>query len=448
MNRRSLLKTAGASGLALMGGLAGCSGDGGGGDGGDGGGGGGGGDGGDGGDDGGGGGDGGDGGDGGSTGTSSGGPVRVGGVVPTSGPLSQLGQSEREGIEAAVSYINDEMGGMAGRDVEALFEDTASSPETGREKARKLVEQDDVDVLAGAVSGAVAASIADYAYGPRVPFWTYGGAASTTGSNCKPTTFRYTTHTTQDAMAGAPWALENLGTNVWIHYADYAYGQSINEDWQMVIENSSMDTNIINVTKTPLGTSDYSSYISQIQSSDADWLLCAVTGADLISFIQQSDQFGLKQEKDIVSQNLTIPIRSAVGSAGVGWYGNVRYDPNYDSEQNQALKTTHQEMFDEIPTDPGMVMWTSMILHAQAANAAGSVATADVVPELEGLEADSPMGPTRIRECDHQAVRDVPMGQVTEPDQYDWPGMETLATRPGEESIPSCSEVGCDMPSL
>jgi len=372
----------------------------------------------------------------------------VGGVVPTSGPLAQLGTSEQQGIEAAVAYINDEMGGMAGREVETIFEDTASSPDTGREKARKLVEQDEVDVLAGAVSGAVAASIADYAAGPGVPFWTYGGAAAQTGSACQPTTFRYTTNTVQDGRAGAPWALENLGTNLWIHYSDYAYGQAISDDWQAAIEASSMDTNVINVTKTPLGTSDFSSYISQIQASDADWVLVAVTGGGLISFIQQADQFGLKEQKDLLSQNMTIPIRAAIGQPAVGVYGNIRYDLDFDSAENQALNDRFQSMHGEVPTDPGMVMWTSLVLHAQGANAAGSVATADVVPALEGLESGSPMGPTTVRACDHQCIRDVPMGRVTAPDQFDWPGMETLATRPGEEIIRSCEETGCDMPSL
>jgi branched-chain amino acid transport system substrate-binding protein len=430
--RRSFLKAAGTTGLATMAGLAGCSGDGGdgGGDGGDGGGG-----------------DGGDGG-GGSTGTPSEDPVLVGGIVPLSGPLGQLGQSEQQGIEAAVQYVNDEMGGMAGRDVEVVFEDTATSTETGRERARKLVEEDDVDLLAGAVSGAVAGTIADYAAGPGVPFWTYGGSASITGADCQPTTFRYTTHTVQDAMAGAPWALENLGSNVWIHYADYSYGQAINDDWQAAMESASVDANVVNVTNTQLGTSDYSSYISQMQASDADWVLAAVTGADLISFVQQADQFGLKQEKDLVSQNLTIPIRGAVGSAGVGWYGNIRYDLDGESEQNQALKDTFSSMFDGVPTDPAAVMWASLVLHTKGANAAGSVATEDVVPELEGLQSDSPAGQTTVRACDHQCIRDVPMGRVTAPDQYDWPGFETVATRAGDELLPSCDELGCDMPSL
>ena len=421
-----------------MAGLAGCSGDGGDGSGGDGGDG-----------------SGGDGGDGSgdgaggtSTGTPSGEAVLVGGIVPLSGPLGQLGKSEKQGIQAAVKYVNDEMGGMAGRDVEVVFEDTATSTETGRERARKLVEDDGVDLLVGAVSGAVAGTIADYAAGPGVPFWTYGGSASITGKNCKPTTFRYTTHTVQDAMAGAPWALENLGTNVWIHYADYSYGQAINNDWQAAMESASADANVINTTSTQLGTSDYSSYISQIQASDADWVLAAVTGSDLISFVQQSQQFGLKESKDLVSQNLTIPIRGAVGEAGVGWYGNIRYDLDGESEQNKALKETFQSMHGSLPTDPAAVMWASLVLHAKGANAAGSVETADVVPELEGLQSDSPAGQTTVRACDHQCVRDVPMGQVTAPDQYDWPGFETLATRPGEEILPSCDELGCDMPSL
>lgn len=372
----------------------------------------------------------------------------VGGIVPRSGPLAVLGKPEEQGINLAVDHINQEMGGMAGRNVSVQFEDTATDPETGREKAKKLAEQAGVDLLVGAVSGAVAASVANYAYTARVPFWTYGGSESITGKDCKPTTFRYVFSTSQDARAGAEWSVDNLGKNVWIHYADYSYGQSIREQWGNVMDAASTDVNVVDVTKTSIGTSDYSSYISQIQSSNADWVLMAVTGSDLIDFIKQANQFGLKGQKDLVSQNITLPIRQALGSDVVGVYGNIRYPVDSDAKSNQTFVKAFTDAYDGLPSEPAMVMYTSLLLHAQAANEAGSVATADVVPALEGLQADSPMGPVTMRECDHQAKRAYPMGVMTEPDTHDFPGYKILANRSADEVTEPCSETGCSMPSL
>lgn len=434
-NRREILKAVGASGAAALTALAGCAGtgdqtttqgDGGGG-----------------------------------TGTTtqanggtttgtggSGQNVILGAPVPLSGPLAALGEEERRGINVAVDYINQELGGMNGSTVQVVFRDTETDPATGRERARQLVESEGAQVLCGCVSGAVTNSVADYAYEARVPFWPYGGSESTTGSECKPTTFRYVYSTSQDARAGAPWAVENLGTRVWIHYADYSYGQSIRDQWRTQIENHQTDTTIVDVTSTSLGTSDYSSYLSQIQASDADWVLMGVTGSDLIGMIQQANQFGLKQQKALVSQNLTVPIRAALGSAVVDVYGNIRYTHDADSEANRLFLDRFTAAHDQIPSEPAMVMWTNLMFHTQAANEAGSVATADVVPALEGIQSDTPMGPTTIRACDHQASRPYPMGRMTQPSQHDFPGYEILSTRPADEVIEPCEESGCDMPSL
>lgn len=378
-----------------------------------------------------------------------GGSVHIGGVVPRSGALSALGETEENGIQAAVDYLNAEEDGINGNEVEVSFEDTATDPGTGRDGASRLVESENVDFLVGAVSGAVASSVAEYASQQGVPYWTYGGARDITGANCRPTTFRYTTNTVQDARAAVPWALENLGTDVWIHFADYTYGQDIASDFEDEINASAMNTNIVDITSTPIGEAEFSSYMTQIESAEPDWVLMAVTGADLIAFVQQADEFGLKDDIGFFSINVTTQdIRQAVGSQGVGVYGNIRYDQNFDSDENDRLVEAYTAEYEDPPTDPAMVMWTSIRLHAQAAEAAGTLEPAEVVPELEGMEAESPMGSTEIRACDHQAIRDIPIGVIDDPDDHDWPSIDTVATISGEDAIRTCSETGCDMGSL
>lgn len=386
---------------------------------------------------------------GGTTGSGSGNDLKVGFLVPQSGPLSANGEAEQMGAEVGVQHVNEEFGGVNGRNVVGLFEDTQTDPATGREMARKLVESDDVDVLMGAVSGAVSLSVADYAHSAGVPYYTYGGSNALTGSECKPTTFRYSFSANQDARAGAPWALNNLGENVWIHYADYSFGQSLRDAWRTAIEGSDTNANIVNVTKTPLGTSDFGSYISQIQSSDADWVLTALSGSDAINFLKQADQFGLKQQKDIMSPlNSQQPLRQGAGSAAVGTYSIIRYSHRYDTEANQQLVDAFEEEFDTAPSDPGHVMWSSLRLYAKAAEKAGSTETQDIIDGMADLESDEPMGTATIRECDHQAVREYPVGEIVEPDEYDWPALSVSEVRAADEIIPACSETGCDMPSL
>lgn len=373
--------------------------------------------------------------------------VRVGYLHPFSGPLGDLGEAQDRGSEVAVEHVNDDLGGILDREVVRFVEDTEGDPGQGRDMARRHVETNEVDVLIGGVSGAVNLSVADYAHDAGVPYFAYGGPEEITGSECRPTTFRYGYSDSQIARAGGEWALDNLGENVWIHIADYAFGQSIQREWRTAFEDSGMDYNIVNETQTPLGHDDFSAVLSEIQASDADWVLQGFSGDDAVNFLSQAEQFGLEQ--DIMSTtNTYLPLRQGAGSSAVGTYTTIRYDATFESEANETLVEQYTAMHGQPPTDHALVMWSSLRLYAQAADEAGSLETADIVDALEGLESDEPMGPTTIRDCDHQAIREGFIGEIVEPDEYDWPGQRILAERPADEIIRDCDETGCDMPSL
>ena len=376
--------------------------------------------------------------------------VNVGFLTPQSGPLSPTGPPMVRGAEIAVTHINEELGGVNGRTVNGIVEDTQTDPATGQERARKLVEQNNVDVLIGATSGAVSASVAQYAYKAGVPYFPYGGSESTTGENCAPTTFRYSFSTSQDARAGALWALDKFGSNAWIHHADYSFGQSVRDSWRTELEESSESANIVNVTSSPLGTEDFSSYISQIQSSDIDWVLAVVTGSDATSFLSQAEQFGLKSEVGIIGSGTFSqqPLRQGAGSAAVGVYDLFRYYYRYDLPANETFVQRFLNEYDIPPTSHADNSWTGLHMFAKAANAAGSTEAADVIAELEGMEYDSPTGPVTLRDCDHQAVRDYLIGKIVEPGDYDFPDLSIEQTRPGEDITEPCAETGCEMPSL
>lgn len=432
-SRRTLLKAVGGTSAAAMTGLAGCTGgDGSGGDG-----------------------SGGDGASGdtdtptSSTGGSGSATVRVGFLHPLTGPFAGLGEAQERGARIAVDHVNQDLGGIDGKDVKAVYEDTEGDPATGREKARKLVESDNVDVLIGAVSGAVSLSIADYAHDAQKIYFPYGGPEAVTGTECKPTTFRYQYSASQSARAGAEWSLNNLGTNVWIHFADYSFGQSIRDTWRTAMQESDIDHNIVNITKTPLGTSDFSSYISQIQESNADWVLQAFSGSDAINFLKQAEQFGMKGEVDIMSSvNAYQPLRQGAGTAAVGTYALIRYNRRFDSPENQELIKRHTEAYDSPPTDFALNMWSSLRLYAKGVDEAGTMEVGSVISALEDFETTEPMGPVTMRACDHQAVRDYPIGEIVEPSDYSWPDLKINTMLPGDQITEPCSETQCDMPSL
>ncbi|MGH7123376.1 MAG: ABC transporter substrate-binding protein, partial [Stellaceae bacterium] len=85
-------------------------------------------------------------------------PVKLGMVDPLTGVLSALAQSEVDGAKYAEAEIN-KKGGILGRPVQLLVEDSANDVGTGVQKTRKLIDRDQVDVIFGDVNSGIAAAI-------------------------------------------------------------------------------------------------------------------------------------------------------------------------------------------------------------------------------------------------------------------------------------------------
>ncbi|MGO9757394.1 MAG: ABC transporter substrate-binding protein [Roseiarcus sp.] len=95
-------------------------------------------------------------------------PVRIGVTTILSGPFADRGQSEQYGVELALSRIN-RAGGVLGRPVEAFYGDNAADIPTGVNATKRLIEQEHVPVLLGALATPVTHAIMPIAQAAKVP---------------------------------------------------------------------------------------------------------------------------------------------------------------------------------------------------------------------------------------------------------------------------------------
>ncbi len=95
-------------------------------------------------------------------------PVRIGVTTILSGPFADRGQSEQYGVELALSRIN-RAGGVLGRPVEAFYSDNAADIPTGVNATKRLIEQEHVPVLLGALATPVTHAIMPIAQAAKVP---------------------------------------------------------------------------------------------------------------------------------------------------------------------------------------------------------------------------------------------------------------------------------------
>ena len=107
--------------------------------------------------------------------------VKVGAALPFSGGLELFGEQARLGLDLAAAEIN-AAGGILGQQVEIVYEDNKTDPKTSNERARKLIQSDEVIAVTGPITSAARDAMAGTMERFETPLLyatNYEGAAAT-----------------------------------------------------------------------------------------------------------------------------------------------------------------------------------------------------------------------------------------------------------------------------
>jgi len=253
--------------------------------------------------------------------------VKIGLDNPLTGTFAAVGKNELVGCQLAVEQINAK-GGILGRRVELLVEDSTSGDAgTAVQKARKLIERDKVNFLLGNVNSALALAMAQVSNEKGVLHVVPGGHTdAVTGATCHWNVFRICNPTQTEANAVTPALIKNMGKKWYFITPDYAFGHTL----QAGLEKAGAKAGYIKVggDLTPLGTTDFSSYLIKAQAAKPDVIIILPQGDDMINCIKQAVQFGLEKRIHLAGgqQELEalegLPPDARVGTWVFEWYWN------------------------------------------------------------------------------------------------------------------------------
>lgn len=335
--------------------------------------------------------------------------IKVGMHDPLTGTYAAEGDSEVRGAKMALAEINAK-GGMLGRKVELLIEDDNANAGLAAQKAHKLVDQDGCAMLMGAVSSATALSVNQVAHQKGVVYMVTGGHTDpVTGSQCHWTTFRICTTTYMLAAGLAGTLHKKFGGKWYFITPDYAFGHTLQESYAKILK--SMGGTVLGNSLSPLGTTDFSSYLIKAQAAKPDVLINLTDGQDLVNSMKQAVQFGLTKKFPIGGGLSELEVlRALPKEARIGWWTLEWW---WDQPKTPGVKE-YVAKYRKLHTDgsyPSARTWFGYAgLHSLALGAerAKSVDPVKMAHALEGMELppEIKLQPHKVyfRPGDHQLM--------------------------------------------
>jgi ABC-type branched-subunit amino acid transport system substrate-binding protein len=341
-------------------------------------------------------------------------PIKIALIPPTSGALAQFGTDAVKAWETAARLANED-GGIDGRKVELITKGTDADPATTLRVAREAVTQDGAQFIGAVMTSPEHAALNAQLEGlDALSFNALGKDDALVGEQCSPYAFHVVQTSSMDINALASSIGELEGDKWAIQAVDYATGHSAAEKFKAAAEEAGKE--VVLEQFAPLDTTDFGSYITKIKNSGADAVFAVEYGADGVAFVQQADQFNLDaQLKTVLGFNMVSePLFETLGKTIVGYFNNVGYDVDGDSELNQEFIDAYTE---DHGTPPYYVP-ADNYLAAQTLFAgieeAGSIEPSEVADALGDLSFDSIVGEVTVRDADHQVLRDSYLGEVVD----------------------------------
>ena len=346
-------------------------------------------------------------------------PYKIGTEQPLSGAGAAGGKTALVGLQMAVDRIN-KSGGINGRPVEIIVADDESKPDVGRRKVEKLLVEDKVDAhVGGFLSNICLACMPVFEENKVLNMISVCLDTTLTTTKCNRYSFRPFDYAPAQAVAFAPYLVNDLGKQWHIAFADYSWGQSTRDAYAEQIKKAGGE--IAGTTGIPLGTADMTSFLSKIKGN-FDGLFGIFFGKDGVTIGNQAFDLGLTKKykwagDGAIAESTNLP---ALGHKIEGFIGINRYIPVFDPPLNTAA---HRKFFDDAKVrlkaidssgpDPDRYVQSNyeamnaLKIGMEKSKFRGREDTDKLIAALEGLEMkegdDFPQGDKTLRKDDHQA---------------------------------------------
>lgn len=377
-------------------------------------------------------------------------PIRLGAIYILSGAFATYGEFARDGIQLAVDEIN-QAGGILGRPVTFMLEDSQGKANVAIQAARKLVFQEKVDLLMGIDSSGVANGIAPVVPELQRPFLiTHAASPDVTGKLCNKWLFRNSLNVNQNMKAAALVA-KDLDAKRWTTIGpDYAFGHQSWEYFQQYLKEQKPDVEFMAETAFPkFGAEDFTPFINTVIAAKPDGVLISEWGGDLVNFVRQANNLGFFDQDFEVLMTLgaATEVLYALGDQMPEgkWVGTRYWFLGKDTPRNNEFVAAYHKRFGKYPSYNAQNAYAGVYTFKAAIEKAGGTEPEKVIAAMNDLEVEAPIGTYTVRKEDHQALVDGFWGVTKASAEYPIRVLEPMRVFAAADITPAPQETGCNL---
>ena len=366
-------------------------------------------------------------------------PIKIGIPVALTGPIGGIGAQMRRACEFWAKQTNAN-GGLLGRPIELVIEDTAANPATTVRKVQEMVERNGIRLITCIVASNEALAVV-----PKLAEWDTifisgdNGDGRLTGESLVPNFFRPNTSGPMGTRVVALWLRDSPLKTFYGIGMDYAWGHNSMDVF--AAEAKRAGKTVLGAVFSPIGTKDFATYITKIRQSGADGVYLVLAGDDNNAFLSQAKQYRLSDKMQMLTEQVDEMGLNATGDAAIGMIGGSRYPASLDNPANKAFVAAWQAEYGRLPQMFEGDQYQSCVVLQAGIEKAGSIEASKLRPALEGLTVTSVKGPITLRACDHQAEQPGFLVKVVKKDGMDHPVPEVIATYPADKVTPPCNQM-------
>ena len=317
--------------------------------------------------------------------------IVVGSIQDLSGPIAAFGKQIRLGMNLRIDEIN-EQGGINGRKVKLLVEDSGYDPKKAVLAAQKLVNQDKIFMMLGHLGTAQNNAAMPVQFEKNVINFFPVTAAREMYEPFHKLKYAFAATYFDQMRTGLPSIVKDKGAKkVCTIYQDDEFGLEVLRGAEAGLKTLGME--LVEKTSYKRGATDFSSQVARMKAAECDLVVLGTIIRETIGTIGESRKTGFNPVFFGSSATYTDLIHKLGGKAMDGLYATMTVQNPYTDETSQPIRfwaNKYKTKFNEDPTVFSAYGYTIVDTFANAATKAGAnLSTESFIKAMDTMKIPS-----------------------------------------------------------